>query len=181
MPRIQPASATDAAPAAIEQLAATKQMFGSTPNLFTTAARSPAALTALNGLFAALGKAPLAGKIGEQVAIAIAQANSCGYCLAAHTAIGGMHKVSAANLAAARHGQSDDPTAQAAITLALEIVATKGHVSDHALAAARNVGLDDGAIVEIVAHVALNIFTNYLNSVAETTLDFPAIPLDQAA
>ncbi len=181
MPRIQPVDSATATGAAADQLAATKKLFGSTPNMFATAAQSPATLTALNGFFAALGKAPLGGKVGEQVAIAVAQSNGCEYCLSAHTAIGGMHGVSAANLDSARRGRSDDPKAQAAITLALEIVRTKGRVSDATLATAHLARLSDGDIVEVVGHVALNIFTNYLNNLAGTTVDFPVVTLEQAA
>jgi uncharacterized peroxidase-related enzyme len=181
MPRILPVSDTTTTDAAAQQLAITKQMFGSVPNMFATAAQSAPTLTALNGFFAALGKAPLGGKVGEQVAIAVAQANGCEYCLAAHTAIGGMHRVSPANLASARRGHSDDPTAQAAISLALDIVRTKGRVSDATLASARAAGLTDSAIVEVVGHVALNLFTNYLNNLAGTVIDFPAVPIEQAA
>ena len=78
-------------------------------------------------------------------------------------------------------GRSDDAKAQAAITLALDIVRTKGRVSDATLAAARASGLNDGEIVEVVAHVALNIFTNYLNNLAGTDVDFPVVALEQAA
>jgi uncharacterized peroxidase-related enzyme len=181
MPRIQPVDSATATGAAADQLAATKKLFGSTPNMFATAAQSPATLAAMNGFFAALGKSPLGGKVGEQIAIAVAQSNGCEYCLSAHTAIGGMHGVSPANLASARRGQSDDPKAQAAIALALDIVHTKGRVSDASLAAARLAGLGDSDIVEVVGHVALNIFTNYLNNLAGTDVDFPVVALEQAA
>ncbi len=46
----------------------------------------------------------------------------------------------------------------------------------HALSpdqAVRMAGYDDAQIVEIVQHVALNTWTNYLNSVAQTEIDFP--------
>ena len=181
MPRIHPVDSAAATGAAADQLAATKKLFGSTPNMFATAAQSPATLAAMNGFFAALGKSPLGGKVGEQIAIAVAQSNGCEYCLSAHTAIGGMHGVSAANLASARSGHSDDPKAQAAISLALDIVRTKGRVSDATLAAARVSGLGDGEIVEVVGHVALNIFTNYLNNLAGTDVDFPVVAIEQAA
>jgi len=181
MPRIHPVDPATASGAAADQLAATKKLFGSTPNMFATAAQSPATLAAMNGFFAALGKSPLGGKVGEQIAIAVAQSNGCEYCLSAHTAIGGMHGVSAANLASARSGHSDDPKAQAAISLALDIVRTKGRVSDATLAAARVSGLGDSEIVEVVGHVALNIFTNYLNNLAGTDVDFPVVAIEQAA
>ncbi|AMW05491.1 carboxymuconolactone decarboxylase family protein [Gemmatimonas phototrophica] len=181
MSRIQLLDPATASPAAAEQLAITKQAFGTVPNMFATVAHSPAAHAAMNGFFAALGKGALAGKVGEQVAIAVAHINGCQYCLSAHTAIGGMHRVSEANLESARHGDSDDPMARAAMGLALEIVRTRGRVSDSALAHARLAGLDDAAIVEVVAHVALNVFTNYLNNLAQTTIDFPVIALESAA
>jgi uncharacterized peroxidase-related enzyme len=181
MPRITPVDPAAATGAAAEQLALTRKQFGSIPNLFSTAAQSPATLAAMNGFFAALGRSPLGGAVGEQVAIAVAQSNGCEYCLSAHTAIGGMRGVSAANLASARHGRSDDPRAQAAITLALEIVRTKGRVADGALATARLAGLGDGEIVEVVGHVALNIFTNYLNNLAGTEVDFPVVAVERAS
>lgn len=181
MPRISPIDPATASGALADHLAATKKMLGSTPNLFTTAANSTPALAAMNGFFMALGKGKLGGKIGERVALAIAQANGCEYCLSAHTALGQMHGVDAAELAAARRGSSTDPRAQAAITLALDIVKTRGRVSDDSLAAARAAGLEDSEIVEIVAHVAINIFTNYLNNLAGTEVDFPRVALEQAA
>ncbi|QJR37414.1 carboxymuconolactone decarboxylase family protein [Gemmatimonas groenlandica] len=181
MPRIQPVDPTAATGAAAEQLAATRKAFGATPNMFLTAAQSPATLTALNSLFGTLGKGLLGGKIGERIAIAVAQQNGCKYCLSAHTAIGGMHGVAAAELDAARHGASADPKASAAIALALAILHTSGRVDDAVLAAARLAGLSDSEIVETVAHVALNVFTNSLNNLADTDVDFPLVSLATAA
>ena len=34
----------------------------------------------------------------------------------------------------------------------------------------------DAEIAEVVAHVGLNIFTNYFNNTAETDIDFPKAP-----
>lgn len=181
MPRIQPIDPTTASAVVAAQLDGTRKMLGSTPNMFTTAAQSPAALTAMNGFFGALGKGTLGGKIGERVAIAIAQANHCEYCLSAHTALGTMHGVDASELSNARSGHSTDAKANAAIQLALAIVSTRGQIDDGALAAARASGLGEGDIVEVVAHVALNVFTNYLNNVAETAVDFPLVPIDGVA
>ena len=42
-----------------------------------------------------------------------------------------------------------------------------------AVQAVRMAGYDDAQIVEIVQHVALNTWTNYVNSVAQTEIDFP--------
>jgi len=181
MPRIQPVDAAAATGTVADQLAATRKMLGSTPNLFTTAANSAAALTSMNALFASLGKGKLGGKIGERVALAIAQVNGCEYCLSAHTAIGQLHGLSESELAAARYGNSMDSKARAAIAFALAVLDAKGRVSDATLSEARAAGLDDNEIVELVAHVALNIFTNYLNNLAGTEVDFPLVRLEQAA
>jgi uncharacterized peroxidase-related enzyme len=181
MPRIQPIDAAAATGTVTDQLTATRTMLGSTPNMFTTAANSAAALTSMNALFAALGKGKLGGKIGERVALAIAQVNGCEYCLSAHTAIGHLYGLSESELAAARYGNSVDSKARAAIEFALAVLDAKGRVSDATLAAARAAELDDNEIVELVAHVALNVFTNYLNNLAETEVDFPLVRLEQAA
>ena len=181
MPRIRPIDPATAIGAVADQLVVTRKFLGSTPNLFTTAANSAAALTAMNACFLALGKGTLGGKVGERVAIAIAQANGCQYCLSAHTALGQMQGVDAAELEAARRGISTDGRAQAAISFALEIVATRGRVNDASLVRARAAGLTDSEIVELVGHVALNVFTNYLNNLAGTDVDFPVIALEQAA
>ena len=145
------------------------------PNLFRVAANSPAALKALVGMEGALGKGALRARVREQIAIAVAQENSCDYCLSAHTAIGKMLGVSDAQLADARTGRADDAKVDATLRLALHIVRERGDVSPAELAAAKTAGISDAEIVEIVANVALNIFTNYLNIAADTEIDFPVL------
>ena len=181
MPRINPVNPVAATGETATLLAATRAAFGGTPNLFTTAANSPATLDALLGLFKSTGKLSLGPKIGEQIAIAVAQANGCGYCLSAHTAIGAMHGLDAATMTAARRASSSDAKTAAILTLALAIVDARGKVDDSVLVAARRAGVSDPEIVETVAHVALNIFTNYLTTVAQTVIDFPEVALDRAA
>jgi alkylhydroperoxidase family enzyme len=70
-----------------------------------------------------------------------------------------------------------DPFGQAALQLARKVLTTRGEVSDADLSAARSAGLNDAQIAEVIAHVALNIFTNYFNRVAHTEVDFPKVPL----
>lgn len=181
MPRIQPVDPASPPEAVAAQLSATRKAMGGVPNMFATAARSPATLTALNAFFGALGNGALGGKIGERVAIAVARQNGCEYCLAAHTALGGMHGVDAGELASAQRGVSSDPKAAAALALAVAVLRTRGKVDDVTLNVAREAGLTDGEIVEVVAHVGLNVFTNFLNNLAETEVDFPPVALEVAA
>lgn len=84
-------------------------------------------------------------------------------------------------MAANRKGASSDPKVDAAVRFAATIVRQRGHVSDADVAAARKAGFDDAQLVEIVAHVALNTLTNYVNEVALTEIDFPAVSPRKAA
>jgi uncharacterized peroxidase-related enzyme len=162
-------------PEAQEVLAAVHSSFGVTPNLFRVAANSPAALNALVGLNGALAKGRLRAKVRESIALDVAQENGCDYCLSAHTALGKGAGLGEADIAAARTGNAADPHSAAILALAGEIVRKRGAVGTDAIARARAAGVTDAEIVEIVAHVALNVFTNYLNIVADTEIDFPIV------
>lgn len=181
MSRIQPVDPATATGDAATHLATARRMFGGTPNLVTTAANAPSTLGAMLGMFANVGKGTFGAKTGEQIAIAVAQSNGCGYCLAAHTAIGKMHGLDVAELVAAKRAGSMHPKTAAILKLAVEINRSRGQVSNAVLAEARSAGITDAEIVEIVGHVALNVFTNYLNNVSETAIDFPVVALDAAA
>ena len=52
---------------------------------------------------------------------------------------------------------------------------SRGHAGEAALQGVRAAGWSDAQIVEIVQHVALNTWTNYLNEVAATEIDFPVV------
>lgn len=174
---IDPAAATPAKPV-LDQI---KAAFGATPNMFRAVANSPAALSMMWAGFGALGGGKLGAKLGEQIAVAVADRNGCGYCLAAHTALGRKAGASAEEMAAAQSGVSDDPRTAAALAFALKVVEDRAHVSDADVARLRAAGFDDEAIVEILAHVALNLFTNYVNVAFDVPVDFPAVKLRRAA
>jgi uncharacterized peroxidase-related enzyme len=175
MSRIPTPASIEASPAAARPLLeAVKKQLGVVPNLFRTVAHSPAALEGYLGLSAALGKGALPAATRERVALAVAQINGCGYCLAAHSYLGKhLAKLDDAEIAANRRGGSLDAKADAAVRFAAAVTRERGHVDDAALQAVRAAGYDDAQIVEIVMHVALNTWTNYLNEVAQTEIDFP--------
>ena len=181
MPRILPVlpDQTDAKTAAT--LKAVQAKLGILPNLFTTLARAPAALNGYLQLSEALGQGSLTPRQREIIALAVAQENACAYCLSAHAAIGQGVGLSDDDIERARHGGAQDAKDDAVTDLALRIVRSRAEISDSALAAARRAGLDDGLIIEIIAHVALNVLTNYLNRVAGTDVDFPVVDLLPAA
>ncbi len=112
----------------------------------------------------------------ERIALAVAEVNGCGYCLAAHTYLGtNLAKLDAAEIAANRAGRSNDAKADAAVRFAVAVTQSRGHVGDDALATVRAAGWTDAEILEITVHVALNTLTNYVNEVAGTEVDFPTV------
>lgn len=152
-----------------------RRQLGVVPNSFRVLALSPAVLQGLLGLNGALTKA-LDLKTRERIAIAIAQSNGCDYCLSAHHYIGlNLAKMSAEEIALNRQGTSGEPKAHAAVAFALKINNARGKVSADDMQAVRDAGYTDAQIVEIIAVVAENIFTNLLNIVADTDIDFPVV------
>jgi len=161
-------------------LAAVEQQLGSVPNLFRLLGLSPAALEGFLGLSQALNST-LDAKTRERIALAVAQVNGCDYCLSAHTYLAAnLAKLDETEIAAARHGRSADPRADAAVSFARLVTETRGHVSDSAIASAKLAGLTEAEIVEIVANVAVNVLTNFVNVVAETEIDFPVVRAEAA-
>jgi len=155
--------------------------FGATPNMFKAVANSPAALKSMWGSFGALGAGVLGAKLGEQIAVAIADRNRCEYCLAAHTMLGKGAGATAEEMSTAQAGQAADPKTAAALTFALTVVSNRAQLSEADFAALRGAGFDDEHIVEILAHVALNIFTNYVNIAFDVPVDFLKVALNPVA
>jgi uncharacterized peroxidase-related enzyme len=175
MSRVNPIVPAAATAEAAQQLAEIKTAFGATPAMFLTVAHSPAALGAMWGAFKALGAGRIGAALGEQIAVAIADRNRCDYCLAAHTILGRKAGVSADAMAAAQRGRSADPRTAAALSFAVKLVENRAQVSETDFAALRVAGFGDGEIVEIIAHVALNLFTNYINVALDVPVDFPRV------
>ncbi len=171
-----PATVADAPAASQPLLNAVQQQLGVVPNLFRLVARSPAALEGYLAMLGALGKGTLPAATRERIALAVAQINGCDYCLSAHTYLGkAVARLDDAEMTANRHGASNDPKAEAAVRFAAAVARNRGAVDDDALRAVRQAGYDDAQVIEIVQHVALNVWTNYINLVAQTDIDFPVV------
>ena len=175
MPRIQPIQTQDASGKAKDLLNAVQAKIGMTPNLMKTLAHSPAALEGYLSFSGALATGVLNARFREQIAITVAQVNSCQYCLSAHTTIGKMTGLKPEDLAQSRHAHSTDPKIDAGLQFAQKLVIQRGLATDGDLDAIRSNGFTEPEITEIIAHVALNIFTNYFNHVAQTEVDFPVV------
>lgn len=172
-------AAAPAASAAI--LMQIQSAFGLVPNMFKALANSPAALASMWGSFGALGRGRIGTKLGEQIAVAVADRNHCTYCLAAHTMLGQKAGATSAEMADAQRGCSTDPRTAAALAFAVKVVENRAAIEATDVAELRALGFDDEAIVEILAHVALNLFTNYVNVALDVPVDFPAVKLSRVA
>jgi uncharacterized peroxidase-related enzyme len=183
MSRIPTPSSIEAAPAAAQPaLNALKARLGKAPNLYLVAAASPATLEGLLALSGSLGRGALDPATRERIALAIANVNGCDYCNAAHSYLAkNIAKLSDEEIILNRAGRSSDAKADAAVRLAVEIAVGRGRVSEESFAKARQAGLDDAELVEIVGHVALNTFTNYINETFKTPIDFPEAPTARRA
>lgn len=178
VPLIEAASAAPAVKTSLESIA---RALGATPAMFRAVANSPAALQSMWGSFGALGGGTLGARLGELIAVAVADRNGCEYCLAAHTALGQGAGLSANELGSAQGGESHDARTQAALRFALKLVEARGQASAAEVQALRAAGFDDGQVVEVIAHVALNLFTNYVNLALAVPVDFPAVALRRRA
>lgn len=181
MPRVNLLDSGTAPSGSSPLLQEIKTAFGTLPNMFRAVANSPAALKSMWGAFGALGSGTLGAKLGEKIAVAVADRDACNYCLAAHTALGKKAGATGDEMAEAQAGRSADPKTAAALAFALKLVEERGQVSDADVQALRAAGFDDGQIVEIIAHVALNLFTNYVNLALDVPVDFPSVKLRRAA
>ncbi len=171
-----PASINEAPAQAQPLLEGVKKQLGVVPNLFRLVANSPAALEGYLGLSGALAKGQLPAPTRERIALAVAEINGCSYCLSAHSYLGkNLAKLDDAEIAANRNGGSNDPKADAAVRFAAKVANGRGHVSDEDVRAVKLAGYDDAQVIEIVQHVALNTWTNYINEVAKTEIDFPVV------
>ncbi|MEI6105982.1 MAG: carboxymuconolactone decarboxylase family protein [Opitutae bacterium] len=170
IPALDPINATG--PTA-ELFTAVKSKLGMVPNLMRTLGQSPAALDAYLSFSGKLAAGVLPAKVREQIALAVAETNACDYCLAAHSLIGKGAGLSVDAILAARRVSATEPKTDALLKFAAVVVESRGLVSDDAIAAVRAAGATDAEIIETVAHVALNILTNYTNHVAQTVVDFP--------
>ena len=160
----------------------TKQLFetvqvqwGAVPNLFRVLGVAPAALEGYLHFGHALGGGSLSPGVREQIALVVAEANFCAYCLSTHTFLGDKVGLTSTDIIDARHARAADRKTDAILKLARGIVVQRGELNDADFEQARASGLTGADVVETVANVALNIFANYVNRAARTAVDFPEV------
>jgi uncharacterized peroxidase-related enzyme len=174
MTRINLLTAETAPEGSKEILNGFQQKMGKVINIFKVMANAPAALKAYLGISGALEEKVLDNAIAERIGLALASVNGCEYCTSAHSYLA-KGALSDEEIVNARKGKSDDAKAQAALDFAVTVMKNAGKVSDEELEKVKNTGFTNGEILEIIVVVTLNFFTNAINNVAQTTVDFPKI------
>lgn len=154
---------------------AVENKLGFIPNLIKVFGNSPETLEAYLSLGEITAKGSFTGKFKEQLALAIAEENSCNYCLSAHTTIGKMNGLSEDEMLANRQGAASDTKAEAGLVFAQKVTRNRATVSTEDIEAVKAAGYSDGEILEIILHVVSNTLTNYVNHIAQTVIDFPKV------
>lgn len=172
LPTVDPAQATGSTK---DIFTALHKGLGMVPNMTRVMANSPAVLAAFAQFNGALAGARLGGKVREMIALLSAEYNGCDYCLSAHTALGKAQGLSQSQLDGARHAEAGEPRSLAILQFALAVLRQRGAVTETHIAEARKAGLSDSELAEIVATVALNLFTNYFNRAFAVDVDFPLV------
>jgi uncharacterized peroxidase-related enzyme len=162
-------------------LDAIQSQLGMVPNFLKVFANSPDALKAFLGLHGIANAGSLDPQTRERIALALAQQNSCEYCLSAHSAIGRKAGLDNAEIAANRTGTSQDAKAAVAVKFARSLVEHTGEVTTAELLEMRNAGYSEADIVEVITHVGMNILTNILGKAGRVDIDFPKVELKLAA
>jgi uncharacterized peroxidase-related enzyme len=134
-------------------------------------ANSPAVLRGCLMLDGALNQGILSRTLRERIALTVAEINSCQYCIALHSVQGEPQGLAESEIQAAGEADSEDPKTAAALRFARNVVEYRGDLTDEEFELVRRAGYSDEEIVEIIAHIALNIYTNYMTSLAQTELD----------
>lgn len=158
-----------------ELLGAVEKQLGMVPNIFSTLAHSPAALKGYLQFSGALAGGKLSPKLREQIALATAGRNHCDYCASAHTLLGGKAGIKKDELDLNLTGCSNDDKTSTALKFVTEVIEKRGEVDKSAVAELSAAGFSDAEIVEIIAHIGMNVFTNYFNHIAATEIDFPLV------
>ena len=162
-----------------ESLEAIENDLGFVPNGMAVAANSPASLKMMFAMDEALGEGELNFTQREMIALAVSQANNCRYCLSAHSEFCSMGtELESIDIIRARLCEADDPKDQAMLDLAVAIVERRGELPESQLENARENGLSNSVIIEIISNVICAMYGNYINHIAKTEIDWPLCRMD---
>ncbi|MFM0149463.1 carboxymuconolactone decarboxylase family protein [Paraburkholderia sp. RL18-085-BIA-A] len=177
MTRLTTIRPEDATGATAEVFAKIKKAAGKVPNAYVMiGTHSPEALSAVLAFDAAVAASTLSKPDVEVIKLVVSEHAGCDYCVAAHTLMGKLAGLSGEQLKQARSGvATGDATRDALVTYVSTLVGTRGTVPAEAVDAIRAAGYTERQIIEINLAIASITFTNLVNRVNDTTVDFPAV------
>jgi uncharacterized peroxidase-related enzyme len=181
MSRISTVDPNTATGEARRLLDAVKSQLGAVPNFIRVLANSPKALEGFIGPYVSARGFTLDTATQERIALVVAESNACQYCVSAHTAVGEHAGLSKEEMLLNRRGESGDARAAAALAFARALNEHLGDVTTAELDDARAAGLSPAEIVEVIAVVALNIYTNIIGKAMQVDIDFPKVDLLDAS
>jgi uncharacterized peroxidase-related enzyme len=155
-------------------LANLKNKPAETPNFLRVLARSSASLAAYAGAENALAHGQLTVRQRKQIALAVAEINGSKYCVANQLRNSKDRSLSEQEIQLARRAMALDAKSSAMLHFTLAVVVQRGEVKDDDLRIMRDAGFSDAEIIEVIANIVLNIFTNYFNLISRTESDSPA-------
>jgi len=172
---IKPEAATGAA---AEIFAKIRKAAGKVPNAYATiGTHSPEALGALLSVEAVVGAGTLSKPDLEAIKLAVSEAAGCDYCVAAHTLMGKVAGLTPEAMKAVRAGEpSGDAKRDALVHFVRVLVTTHGTLLEGEVSAIREAGYTERQIVEIALAVTSITFTNLVNRINDTEVDFPPAP-----
>jgi uncharacterized peroxidase-related enzyme len=161
-----------------ELFGAIKSKLGKLPNAYDAiGSNSPVALEALLNFDAALANTSLSKQEIEVIKLAVSEVAGCDYCLAAHTLMGKMAGLAPDAILAARRGtDSGNGKLDALSTFVRSVAGTSGTVAQPVVDAVKAAGYTDANIVDTIFAISSITFTNLLNRINDTAVDFPKAP-----
>lgn len=150
---------------------------GKVPNLYAVVGYSATALGAFLQFDEQLSHGVFTAKEREAIALIVSQVNQCDYCLAAHTLIAKGRGFSLDDTINIRQAEAVDSKLMATLQLAESITTNRGDVEAELLDKFFGAGYDEGALMELIGLVTVSIFTNYVFTLTNFPVDFPAAPV----
>lgn len=162
-----------------ELFANIKSKIGKLPNAYDAiGSNSPVALEALLNFDAKLADASLSKQEIEVIKLAVSEVNGCDYCLAAHTLAGKAAGLSPDAMLGARRGTAiGDARLEALSAFVRAVAGSRGTVPPAVVDAFKTAGYSDAQVVDTIFAISSITFTNLLNRVNDTALDFPKAPV----
>ncbi|GLU31178.1 carboxymuconolactone decarboxylase family protein [Trinickia caryophylli] len=177
MSRLRTIKPEDATGPLAEVFSAIRKAVGKVPNTYAViGTQSHDALGAALAFDAAVGRGTLAKADIEIVKLVVSEFSGCDYCIAVHTFVGKANGLAGEAMKAARAGASTgDAKRDALVAYVRALVGTRGTVPAETVEAVRRAGYTDRQLIEINLAIASITFTNLVNRVNDTPLDFPKV------